>query len=141
MVSLALSSDTWDLQVDAAGNLALVSGAAALAQDAATACRLWVGEWWYGTNIGIPYQAILGQAPNFTALKNQWVQAALTVPGVVSAKAFIASFKDRAVTGQIQVTGSDGIVSAANFTVGPGPGRLFLQTPAQSGFNEVMGSQ
>lgn len=138
MVSLALDPDTWDLMLDASGNLALVSGGAALAQDAATACRLWTGEAWYATNIGIPYDQILGEAPDFGFLKSQWVQAALTVPGVVSAQAFIAGFEGRVVTGQIQVTDADGTVSAANFTTGPGPGRLFLQTPAQSGFNQVM---
>jgi hypothetical protein len=139
MVSLALNSTTWDLFPDVNGNLALVTGNAALAQDAATACRLWTNEYWYATNIGIPYQNIIGKTPNFTALKALWVAAALTVPGVVSAQAFIAAFQNRNVTGQIQVTGSDGAVSAANFTVGPGPGALFLQTPAQSGFDNIVG--
>lgn len=138
MVSLALDS-SWNLFADSSGNLALVTGSAALAQDAATACRLWTNEYWYATNIGIPYQNIIGKQPNFTALKAFWVAAALTVPGVVSAKAFIASFENREVTGQIQVTGADGTVSSANFTAGPGPGALFLQTPSQSGFDNIVG--
>ena len=138
MVSLALDS-SWNLFADSAGNLALVTGNAALAQDAATACRLWTNEYFYATNIGIPYQNIIGAAPNFTALKAFWVAAALTVPGVVSAKAFIAGFENRQVTGQIQVTGADGTVAAANFTPETMPGALFLQTPAQSGFSNIVG--
>jgi hypothetical protein len=48
-------------------------------------------------------------------MKAYFIRAALTVPGVVSAVAFIASWVDRVVTGQVQVRDANGNTSAAGF--------------------------
>lgn len=96
---------TWDLTVDDAGNMALapMSPPANLAQDAASAIRTWLGECYWNTTVGVPWQTILGSTPNLPLLKQQLVNAALTVPGVATAIVFLSSFENRKVSGQVQV--------------------------------------
>jgi hypothetical protein len=115
-----LLDDTWDLTVDAAGNMALapMSPPDNLAQDAASAVRTWLGEEYWNTQIGIPWQTILGSVPNLPLLKQQLVNAALTVPGVATAIVFLSSFDNRAISGQIQVVAQGtGQTSYQNFFV------------------------
>jgi len=109
-------NENWDLELDISGNIALASAPYALAQDAASACRTFLAECWYDQTIGIPYwEQILGHWPSLMIVKSQLVSAAMTVPGVVSAQAFITGVIDRKLTGQIQVTDSAGNTSAAAF--------------------------
>ena len=116
--TLLLDTSDWDLAVDASGNIAVASTPYALAQDAASAIKTFLGEMYYDTGVGVPWLTqILGQAPSLALLKQQLVNAALTVPGVASAQVFISSFTDRVVTGQVQVVAAaTGQTSAANFT-------------------------
>lgn len=114
--TLLLDTVEWDLVPDLAGNIALASEPYSLAQDAASAIRLFQGELWYDTAKGIPYWAsVLGSAPPVSVLKTYFENAALTVPGVVQAVCYLASFENRTVTGQVQVTDVNGNISAANF--------------------------
>ena len=114
--TLLLDRTTWDLCLDASGNIAVASGPYALAQDAASAIRLFATELWYDTAQGVPYFAsILGQPPPIALMKAQFEAAALTVPGVVSAVAFISKIEGRTVTGQVQITDATGTVAAATF--------------------------
>lgn len=116
MRTLLLDTTTWDLVVDAAGNIAAAADPYALAQDAASAIRLFAGELWYDITKGVPYWAqILGVAPPLSLLKAKFIAAALTVPGVVSAQCFISSFTDREVRGQVQITDANGNTAAATF--------------------------
>lgn len=115
MNSLLLSPSTWDLTKDASGNIALAGDPYAIAQNAASALRTWLGEDWYNTTLGVPYQQILGQPANLQLLKAKLIAVALTVPGVATAQVFITSIVDRNVRGQVQVTSSDGTVTAAAF--------------------------
>lgn len=117
MDTLFLTPGEWDLTLDANGNIALASNPYALAQDAASACRTFLGEIYYQTNAGIPYwQQILGHLPTLQYVKSQLVAAAMTVPEVVSAQAFITGITaDRQLQGQIQVTDASGITTAASF--------------------------
>lgn len=114
--TLLLDRSTWDLVVDASGNIAVASQPYSLAQDAASACKTFLGEVYYSTDIGVPYwQQILGKNPPISLIKAKMVAAALTVPGVVSAKCFISSIQGRTVSGQIQVRDSSGVTTAAAF--------------------------
>lgn len=116
MNTLYLDPSSWDLVLDASGNIALASDPYSLAQDAACACRTFLGEVYYNTAIGIPYwQQILGHLPTLQYVKSQLAAAAETVPGVMSAQVFITSFVNRQISGQVQVTDSAGEVTAANF--------------------------
>jgi hypothetical protein len=59
-----LDRSTWDLVLDASGNIAVASAPYALAQDAASAIRLLAGELWYDTAQWVPYSSkSSGQAP------------------------------------------------------------------------------
>lgn len=118
--TLLLDRASWDLVVDAAGNIAVAQEPYALAQDAASAVRLFAGEYYWNTVPGIPYlsQVFRGPIPPLGALKELFISAALTVQGVTAANCFIVSASDRRVSGQIQVTSATtGKVSAANFAV------------------------
>lgn len=117
MKTILLDVSTWDYVVDAAGNWAVADEPYALAQDVSSACRLIKGELWYDDTQGIPYidlngnaGQVLGKTPPLAVVQEYLVQAALTVPGVVSAVAVIQSFdaSTRRVNGQVQFTDSNG---------------------------------
>lgn len=102
MDTLLLTQNVWDLCLDAAGNIAKASRPYSLAQDVASAIRLFLGELWYDTSKGVPYfEQVLGHTPPLTEFQALMVRAALTVPGVVSAQCILASFENRTVTGQV----------------------------------------
>lgn len=116
MDTLLLDRTTWDLCLDSNGNIALASDPYALAQDAASAIRLFSAELWYDTSQGIPYfQSILGRPPPIAFMKSRFIAAALTVPGVASAKCFITKFENRALEGQVQITSVTGQTATASF--------------------------
>lgn len=117
--TMLLDAVTWDLAVDANGDMAAAGEPYSLAQDAASAIRTFSGECYWDTSLGIPYlDLVFGRRPSLAMLKSLFVGAALTVPGVASAQCFITVSSSRAVSGQIQVTGAaTGQTTAASFTV------------------------
>lgn len=118
MDTLLLDQTTWDLCLDADGNIAVASAPYALAQDVASACKTFLGEVWYDTLDGVPYlQDILGKFPTLSVVKADLVAAALTVPGVFSPVVFITSFNfsTRQVIGQVQFTDTNGNVQVVGF--------------------------
>lgn len=125
MQTLLLDQSTWDLVLDANGNIAVGSEPYSLAQDAASAVKTFsdggpngVGECWWDTTVGVPWLTqILGQPLNIGIIKAKLSAAALTVPDVSAAVVFISAFINRAVSGQVQVTSVTGQTSAANFSV------------------------
>lgn len=109
MNTLLLDASAWDLVLDANGDIALAAPPYAVAQDVASAIRLFLGELWYDTTQGVPYfQSILGTPPSLQTLAYYLEQAALSVPGVVSATATINSFANREVDGQVTFETADG---------------------------------
>jgi hypothetical protein len=103
--TLLLDTVTWDLVLDASGNIAVANPPYQLAQDAASAIKLFLGELYYDTTQGVPYfQSILGQSPPLSLIKAKLVAAAETVPGVTGAQVFISSVNQRTLNGQVQVT-------------------------------------
>ncbi len=116
MNTLLLDRSTWDLVPDAYGNIAMATNPYALAQDAASAIKLFQGELYYNTFKGIPYWVvILGKAPPVGLMKSYFIEAAMTVPEIASAKCFIDGFVDRKVRGQVQTTDTQGNTSVAAF--------------------------
>lgn len=116
--TLLLDTLAWDLVLDANGNIAVASAPYALAQDAASAIRLFQGELWYDTSQGIPYfTQILGQLPPINYIKQTFINAALTVPGVASAEVFLSGINTvaRQITGQVQISTDDGQTAVVNF--------------------------
>lgn len=116
MRTMLLSVDLWDLVTDAAGNIAVADAPYALAQDAASAIKLFRGELYFNTLLGVPYfPLILGEAPPEQIMKEQFERAALRVPGVVSAECVITSIEDREVRGQVKITSETGETAVSNF--------------------------
>lgn len=130
MDSLLLDVSTWDICLDASGNLAVAADPYALAQDVATSVRSFLGTVWYNSTLGVPWlstadapnSGVLGQPLNITTLSALMVQAAMAARPptadvfVVKANCIIQSFNaaTRQVTGQIQFTdnlGNAGSVS------------------------------
>jgi hypothetical protein len=109
--TLLLDRSKWDLVLDVSGNIALATDPYAIAQDVASAIRTFQGECWLDTTVGVPYfSEVLGQSPPVQLMQSLLEQAALTVPEVVKAVATITSFQNRVITGNVQVTTTDGTV-------------------------------
>ncbi|NTU49373.1 MAG: hypothetical protein HGA87_00500 [Desulfobulbaceae bacterium] len=88
----------------------------ALAQDVASAIKLFDGELWFQTDKGIPYfEEILGQAPPLSLLKRYLEDAAMTVPGVTSARCLISSTENRIIQGSVEFIDEEGIVNGVSF--------------------------
>lgn len=114
--TLYLDRSSWDLSIDASGNIAVATAPYALCQDAAAEARTYLGECYYDTARGVPYLTeILGKSTPIEYTKAQLVAAARRVPEVVSAKAYLTTSSTRKVGGQIQITDTAGTVSAASF--------------------------
>jgi len=114
--TLLLDQSHWDLVIDSAGDIAMATPPYALAQDVASAVRLFLGELWYNTPAGIPYfEDVLGQLPPPSLLTGYIENAALTVPGVVTAKCIISEFNAREITGQIQFIDETGAANGVTF--------------------------
>lgn len=119
--TLLLDRSAWDLVQDAAGNIAVATEPYALAQDAASAIKTFLGECWWDTTVGVPYlEQILGRNLPLALLKQELVDAAMTVPNVVAAQVFIFSLDGRSLSGQVQVVAANGAASVAEFaTINP----------------------
>lgn len=114
MKTLLLDGAAWDCVLDAGGNWALAAEPYALAQDAASEIKTFQGEVYYDTDKGIPYwQQVLGHNPPAQLMRTLFVNAALTVPGVVSAVCFLRALTNRQVTGQVQITDAAGNTATA----------------------------
>ncbi len=114
--TLLLDQQAWDLVLDVNGNIALAARPYAIAQDVASAIKLFLGELWYDTTQGIPYfEDVLGKLPPPSLLLQLIQNAALSVPNVVSAQCVIQSFSERKVTGQVQFTDDSGTSTVVQF--------------------------
>ena len=114
--TLLLDRTAWDLVLDINGNIACATEPYSIAQDVASAVRTFIGECWYDTSQGVPYwQQILGQWPPMILVKNCIESAAMTVPGVKTAKCDFLQFNNRQLTGRILITDSNDNKSEASF--------------------------
>ncbi len=114
--TLLLDRTAWDLVLDAAGNIALAGEPYSIAQDVASAIKTFLGECWYDSTQGLPYwQKILGKFPPLNFVKQQIINAAMTVPDVAEVKVVFLSFNNRNLTGQVQVIDTAGQLSGVSF--------------------------
>ena len=117
MKTLLLDTSSWDLVLDSAGGIAVAAEPYAIAQDVASACKLFLGEYYYDTTLGVPYfQQILGQAPPLGLIKARLVEAALTVPGCNNPVVYLSALSgNRVLSGQVQFTDGSGQTQVAAF--------------------------
>lgn len=112
--TLLLDRDDWDLALDAAGNMAVASEPYSQLQDVSSECRVFEGEAWYDTTLGVPYfQQVFRGAQPVQVLKARLALAAELVPGVATAAVALNKLTDRSLGGQVQVTLTDGTTLAA----------------------------
>jgi len=103
MNTIFLHPETWDLIVDANGNIAMAENPYSISQDVASACRLWRGEALFDTTRGVPYKTgVLGQLPPLAMLTEWYKSESELVPEVVKATP-VLTFENRQLGGQIQV--------------------------------------
>ncbi|WP_426577677.1 hypothetical protein ACP179_06315 [Xenorhabdus stockiae] len=114
MRTLFLMPATWDLTLDAAGNIAMASDQYARAQSVANACRVFVKDLYYSQGDGIPYlEEILGKNRYSLAMYRKYLEdAAMSVEGVMSATAELSTASDRVVRGRILFTDINGTKGA-----------------------------
>lgn len=101
---MLLDRDQWDVCLDASGNIARATEPYAQVQDAASAVRVFEGEAYYDTTLGVPYWTdVLGRSQPTQIMRARAQQAALTVPGVIDASAVLVKLPNRVLGGQIQI--------------------------------------
>ena len=116
MNTLLLDLDNWDLCLDANSNIAMAANPYAIAQDVASAVKLFAGELYYDTSKGVPYfQSILGQNTPMSYIKAKLEAAALTVPEVVEAQVSGLQVSQRALTGTVKVIDLSGQAQNVSF--------------------------
>lgn len=114
--TLLLDQSAWDLVLDVNGNIALASAPYSVAQDVASAIRTFLGECWYDNTLGIPYwQQILGELPPLPYIASKMTLQAKTIPNVASTKVTFQSFKNRTLSGQIEIIDIDGAANNVAF--------------------------
>jgi hypothetical protein len=114
--TLLLDQTQWDLVLDSSGNIALAKPPYSLAQDVASAVKLFLGELWYNGDKGIPYfEEVLGNLPPPSLIINYIEKAALTVPGVVNARCILTDFSSRDVSGKILFIDEVGVSNGITF--------------------------
>lgn len=108
MDTLLLDIATWDLTVDASGNIAVARNPYSIAQDVASEVRVFLGEMWYNVDRGVPYfQSILGRLPSPAFMKSKFIEAGMMTPEVASIVCYLSGITDdRQLTGQLQITDS-----------------------------------
>lgn len=106
MKSLQLN-DSWDISLDGGGNLAQVSEKLAVAQDVATAVRLFQGEAVYLSERGVPhYTDNLGVKLSQAMIRSDITDIALTVPNVTAVSIENEQLSGRTYTADIRITDS-----------------------------------
>lgn len=114
--TIFLDSNAWDLALDANGNIAVANAPYSAAQDVASACRLWLGEYIYDITKGIPYEEyILGYMPPRNLFISWLTTESFNVPNVSTATPVLSyNNSNRQVYGQIQLTLTDGTTTNVN---------------------------
>jgi len=114
--TLLLDQTEWDVVLDSSRNIAMASPPYSLAQDVASAVRLFLAELWFDTTKGIPYfENVLGKLPPAALITGYIESAAKTVPGVTSARCIINTFANREITGQILFIDEQGQENGVKF--------------------------
>ena len=96
-----------DMYIDSAGNLVTVSGVQDMQQSIAQSLLLWVGEYDFNIQIGVPYNIILGNPNIQKGLIQLYLQTAILLCNNYLTPAQLAAYG-------INTTGSNkGIISIA----------------------------
>jgi len=116
MDTLLLDTALWDVCLDASGNIAVASNPYAVAQDVASAIKLFAGELYYDGTKGVPYfEQVLGKNPSASFIQAKLVEAALTVPDVVEARCVGLKLSNRGLSGTVEIIDRTGAAQNVSF--------------------------
>ena len=102
-------TDDWDITLTASGRLALKRGSQAVAQNVASATRLFTGDACFNKADGVPHFGVeLGLRPKESVIRSRLNAAALSVPEAAEAKTVITRLEDRGLQGEITETTTEG---------------------------------
>ncbi|MBS0961135.1 MULTISPECIES: hypothetical protein [Acetobacter] len=115
--ALLLDAATWDLVIDAQGNIAQAAAPYAIVQNVACAVRVFLGECWYNTALGLPYlEHVLGRSQSVALFRSDVEQVARTVQGVSRAVCVLTDISpQRRLSGIIQLALEDGTRTSVSF--------------------------
>lgn len=114
--TLLLNKNSWDLSIDALGNIAMDSTSYAVAQDVASAVKTIQGELYYDTSQGIPYPTLVWGKNYVPQLVQSLIEAAAkSVPGVVQTQATLELSTSRQLTGAVRIINENGQTLNAHF--------------------------
>lgn len=103
--TLLLDPNDWDLHVNEFGELDVIEGAYAIAQNVANATRLFTNDAYFKFDEGIPHMDVeLGVQPIESVVKSRYREAALKVAGVADAVVDLFNIEDRVLSGRILLT-------------------------------------
>lgn len=78
-----------------AGDLVLISGIEAIAQDCQIRLKFFKGEWFQDTRLGMPwYQEILGKKPRMSVVSEILRKAIMGVPGILTITVFKPNYNE-----------------------------------------------
>jgi hypothetical protein len=116
-----------DLRLDENGNFVFLHGGPEeMLQRIVARLRMFKGEWFLDTRLGIPYfQNVLVRSPNLPAISAMFRRVILTTPGVVEivsfrltfdevSRALILTFYARTSEGDVGVTDAEPLIYAAS---------------------------
>ena len=108
--TIFLDPRTWDMTLDANGNIAVATSTYQKAQDIASSCRVFIGDLYFKQNEGIPYlESILGRNKYPIGLyQSELYRRAMSVDGVVSVNIKLNQLSERELTGMIEFTDIEG---------------------------------
>lgn len=112
MSDLAMDLSTNDLLISN-GDLSIVDGTDAIAQDLQQTLQVWLGEWFLDTSVGIPFkQQILVKNPVIDLVQADIINAAQAVPGIVEIQEISMDYDNanRAITINLVAMDSNGEV-------------------------------
>lgn len=102
------------------GDLSIVDGTDAIAQDLQQTLQVWLGEWFLNTAVGIPFkQQILVKNPIIDLVQADIINAAKNVPGITEIQEIAMEYDNanRAITMSIVALDSNGEVIKAQVPV------------------------
>jgi len=107
MSDLAMDLDTNDLLIEN-GDISIVDGSDAIAQDLQQTLQVWYGEWFLDTTVGIPFrQQVLIKNPNLDVIQAILLNAAANVPGVVQVNEIDFNYTNQNRTLDVTIVAQD----------------------------------
>lgn len=110
MITLAIDSNN-DLVLAPDGNVSVLTGAQAVAQNTKTAMQAQRGEMEYFVDNGMPLRATALDRLNLIQFEAAARATILDVPGVVSVNEFDAQNNDGTLTYNATITTSEGVIN------------------------------